>query len=82
MCSNAALPGASHCRACKCEKHECDKRKSPREIYCAAHVQEQRKVKKGKVYEQMVSLGIGCRVAMEIADGSLTRLDVGKNESV
>ena len=48
VCSNAALPGASHCRACKCEKHDCDKRKSPREIYCAAHVQEQRKVKKGQ----------------------------------
>ena len=48
MCSNAALPGASHCRACKCEKHECDKRKSPREIYCAAHAQEQSKLKKGQ----------------------------------
>ena len=82
VCSNAALPGASHCRACKCEKHDCDKRKSPREIYCAAHAQEQSKLTKMPVYEQMVGLRIGCRVAVEIADGSPTRLDVGKNESV
>ena len=82
MCSNAALPGASHCRACKCDKHACDKRKSRREIYCAAHAQEQSKLTKMPVYEQMVGLRIGCRVAVEIADGSPTRLDVGKNESV
>ena len=58
-----------------------EKKVHKRNILCGACARSKH-VFKRPVYEQMVSLGIEYRVAMAIADGSPTRLDVGKNESV
>ena len=45
-CPNVALHGFTHCVPCKCEKHDCDNRKWPRDIFCSQHMQEQSNLKK------------------------------------
>ena len=47
-CRGDVLLGFSLCLACKCEKNDCAKRRMPREIYCAPHMQEQSNIKKSE----------------------------------